>query len=91
MLLGYPIKKPNETGGGVDCGHMTVQSYILWMKPLEFLRLRLEIRNKSNLRPQELYKIVSSSPMMPYVNDATAAGTYRFYVPMIEDGLIIIK
>ena len=32
-----------------------------------------------------------SPPMKPYVHDATVAATYRFYVPMIEDGLIIIK
>ena len=52
----------------------------------------LEIRNKTKLPPQDRnYTKLSPPPMMPYVHNATVAGTYRFYVPMIEDGLTIIK
>ena len=73
---------------------MTVQSCIIWMKPLEFLRLPtlLDIQNKTKLCPRPGIIQNYLPPMIPYVHDATVAGTYRFYVPaMIEDGLTVIK
>ena len=69
---------------------MTVQSCILWMKPLEFLVLpTFEYLKQKALSPGIIQNCFP--PLMPYVHDATVAGTYRVYVAMIEDGLIIIK
>ena len=58
VLLGYPRshEKAYETGEGVDCGHMTVQSCILWIKPLEFSKQSFIPKNYTKLSPL----------MMPY-------------------------
>ena len=61
-VIGLSRKKANETGEGVDCGYMTVvQSCILSMKPLEFLK-------QSFIK---LYKIVSPHDSICYGHDAT--------------------
>ena len=58
---------------------------------VEFLRLPTFGYSKQNKASSPGIIQNCLPPMMPYVHDATVAGTYRFYVPMIEDGLIIIK
>ena len=63
---------------------MTVQSCILWMKPLEFLKFKIKASSPGIIQN-------CLPPWWHMSMITTVPETYRFYVPMIEDGFIIIK
>ena len=82
VTIGLSHKKTNETGEGVDCGHMTVLHFcILWIKPLEFPKQSVV----------ELYKIVSPHDSICYGYDATGIFQRKSKPGGVEDTTLFWK